>query len=164
VAYFIQVNAQEGQLDEVPGNWDGVYGPSMMGNWNAQDSINMMSSSMMGEQNSQYRADMMNGGMMDMVMNGDIMNDNMMNGFGAAPGVEISVTADEAMEIAQQYLDEYLPGSTVDQADTFPGYYTLHMEQNGEIIGMLSVNAYTDQVFLHHWHGDFIEINGNDHN
>jgi hypothetical protein len=28
---------------------------------------------------------------------------------------------------------------------------------------MLSVNAYTGQVFLHHWHGDFIEMAGEEH-
>jgi hypothetical protein len=28
---------------------------------------------------------------------------------------------------------------------------------------MLSVNVYTGQVFLHHWHGDFIEMAGKGH-
>jgi hypothetical protein len=26
---------------------------------------------------------------------------------------------------------------------------------------MLSVNAYTGDVFLHHWHGDFLEMADN---
>jgi hypothetical protein len=144
------------------GNWDGENGygsmdGSMMDNWDGENGYGSMDGSMMDNQDGQYGTDMMNGGMMGM------MSGNMMSGFAVAPGVEISVTADEALEIAQQYLDENLPDTIVDQADTFPGYYTLHVEQDGEIIGMLSVNAYTGQVFLHHWHGDFIEMNGENH-
>ncbi len=41
---------------------------------------------------------------------------------------------------------------------TFYGYYTIDVERDGKIIGMLSVNGYTKQVFLHTWHGDFIEM------
>jgi hypothetical protein len=29
--------------------------------------------------------------------------------------------------------------------------------RNGETVGMLSVNAYTMQVYYHSWHGEFIE-------
>jgi len=43
---------------------------------------------------------------------------------------------------------------------SIPGYYTLHILEDSETIGMLSVNAYTGQVFHHHWHGDFIEMSG----
>lgn len=88
----------------------------------------------------------------------------MMGNLGYAPDAEASVTADKAIELAQAYLDAYLPGKTAgDTADPFPGYYTLHVLENDEIVGMLSVNAYTGQVFLHHWHGDFIEMAGEDH-
>ncbi|NIP53366.1 MAG: hypothetical protein GWN30_03490, partial [Gammaproteobacteria bacterium] len=69
-----------------------------------------------------------------------------------------------AVTIAQEYLDAYLPGKTAGEtADEFPGYYTLHILEDGQITGMLSVNAYTGQVFLHHWHGDFIEMAGEEH-
>jgi len=144
------------------GNWDGENGygsmdGSMMDNLDGENSYGSMDGSMMDNLDGENGYGSMNGGMMGM------MSGNMMSGFGVAPGVEISVTADEALEIAQQYLDEYLPDTIVDQADAFPGYYTSHVEQDGEIIGMLSVNAYTGQVFLHHWHGDFIEMSGEDH-
>ena len=69
------------------------------------------------------------------------------------------VTEKEAVEVAQKYLETYLPGTNVeDHADIFYGYYTLEVLRDGEIAGMLSVNGYSDQVFLHTWHGKFIEI------
>ena len=77
-----------------------------------------------------------------------------------AEAEEMNVTVDEAYEYAQAYLDEALPGATVDteEADTFYGYYTLHVLEDGEVTGMLGVNGYTGQVFLHHWHGNFISM------
>lgn len=84
---------------------------------------------------------------------GDTQNWNTSN------SAEVAVTAENAPAIAQTYLDSALPGTTADEhADTFPGYYTLHIERDGDVIGMLSVNAATGDVFLHHWHGDFIEM------
>jgi hypothetical protein len=77
-----------------------------------------------------------------------------------AEAEEMTVTVDEAREDAQAYLDEVLPGAAIDpeDADTFYGYYTLHVLEDGEIVGMLGVNGYTGQVWLHHWHGDFITM------
>ena len=78
---------------------------------------------------------------------------------GAAGSPEdMPVTAQEAVEKAQAYLADYLPGTAVDQADPFYGYYTLDILRDGAPIGMLSVNGYTGQVFVHTWHGDFVEM------
>jgi hypothetical protein len=76
----------------------------------------------------------------------------------------MTVTVDEAREYVQVYLDEVLPGGTIDpeDADTFYGYYTLHVLDDEEIVGMLGVNGYTGQVWLHHWHGDFITMTGHE--
>jgi len=72
---------------------------------------------------------------------------------------DMPVSPEQAVESAQRYLDEYLPGLEADEhADPFYGYYTLHVLQDGEVAGMLSVNGYTGQVFLHTWHGDFVEM------
>ncbi len=72
---------------------------------------------------------------------------------------DMPVSPEQAVESAQRYLDEYLPGLEADEhADPFYGYYTLHILQDGEVAGMLSVNGYTRQVFLHTWHGDFVEM------
>ena len=63
----------------------------------------------------------------------------------------------QALQAAQQYLDTALPGTkTASDADPFYGYYTIDILRDGNIIGMLSVNGYNSQVFLHTWHGTFI--------
>lgn len=82
----------------------------------------------------------------------------MMGGWNQTEG-DPDVTAEEAVALAQAYLDEALPGATADDhADAFPGYYTLHVLRDGEVEGMLSVNAYGGDVFPHTWHGAFVEM------
>ncbi len=155
-----ETGAFEVLVDPVSGNVFPEPGPNMM--WNTEYGMmagfggGMMSSGMMGSQ--QNGSDMMSG-----QYNG-MTGGNMMGSFGYAPDAEINITAEEAIASAQEYLDAYLPGKTADEtADSFPGYYTLHVLEDGETIGMLSVNAYTGQVFLHHWHGDLIEMVGEGH-
>jgi len=73
------------------------------------------------------------------------------------PTAEMPVGSEQARQIAQQFLDSYLPGTIVDgEVDTFYGYYTIHVLQGGQIYGMLSVNGYTGQVWYHGWHGQFL--------
>jgi hypothetical protein len=75
---------------------------------------------------------------------------------GSAP--EMSVTSAQAVQYAQKYLDAGLAGATAASDPLqFYGYYTLDFSQNGKVAGMLSVNGYTGQVFLHTWHGAFVE-------
>ena len=76
----------------------------------------------------------------------------------ADPSIPMSVSSDQAVETAQTYLDANVPG-TVAASDPmqFYGYYTLDFTKDGKVTGMLSVNGYTGQVFLHTWHGTFIE-------
>lgn len=74
---------------------------------------------------------------------------------------DMPVKPEQAIESAQRYLDQVLPGTQAEEhTDTFYGYYTLHILRDGKLIGMLSVNGYSQQVFLHTWHGDFIEMSG----
>jgi hypothetical protein len=88
----------------------------------------------------------------------------MMYGFGndnftAEYDVEMPISAENAIELAQRYLDQVNPGTQADHhADPFYGYYTIHILQDGDILGMLSVNGFSGDVFLHTWHGDFIEM------
>ncbi|MBM3237605.1 hypothetical protein FJZ31_15045 [Candidatus Poribacteria bacterium] len=73
------------------------------------------------------------------------------------PVAEMSVTTEKALENAQKFLDARLPETKVaEEADTFYGYYTIHVLKDGIIYGMLSVNGYTGQVWYHAWHGEFI--------
>jgi len=71
---------------------------------------------------------------------------------------ELTVTPEQAVQYAQQYLDNNYAGATA-ATDPLPfyGYYTLDFEKDGQIVGMLSVNGYNGQIFLHTWHGTFIE-------
>jgi ABC-type glycerol-3-phosphate transport system substrate-binding protein len=46
----------------------------------------------------------------------------------------------------------------VKDADAFYGYYTLEVNKDGKIYGMLSVNANTGAVWYHTWHGTFLKI------
>ncbi len=96
------------------------------------------------------------GGMM-----GGMMGGGMMGGWWGQPSGPVTVTPEQAQHYAQEYLDAYLPDTTVaDEADAFYGYYTLHVLQDGQIVGMLSVNGYSGQVWYHTWHGDFIGMTG----
>lgn len=115
------------------------YGPNMM--WNQK--YGMMGSGMMGGWNGS----------------------NMMDGYfnnGSIAGeldTEMPISAEEALEIAEEFLNQAYPGIEVsDEITQFYGYYTIDTESNGEIVGMLSVNGFSGQVFPHVWHGEFIEM------
>ena len=119
------------------------YGPNMM--WN-------LKYGMMG-----------NGGMMSGRAG------SMMGGWnnGNPDPVDISaampLSEEDAFSIAQTYLDQYFPGAIVAEDSTqFYGYYSMDFEKNGIVAGMLSVNGFSRQVFLHTWHGTFIEESGMD--
>jgi hypothetical protein len=74
-------------------------------------------------------------------------------------GDKMTITPDQAVKVAQDYLDRALPSTRAeDKPLAFYGYYTLHILRDGKVTGMLSVNGYTGQVWLHHWHGDFIAM------
>ncbi len=102
---------------------------------------------------------------------GGLNHQNMMGGQGGMMGVngwnttvpadvsaDMTVTPEEAIQNAQKYLDANLAGATA-AADPvkFYGYYTLDFEKDGKVVGMLSVNGYSGEIFLHTWHGTFIE-------
>jgi hypothetical protein len=122
------------------------HGPNMM--WNLK----------YGGLNHQFMMEG-SGGMMSM-MGG---NSGMMGMYGwdnTTPtdiSSEMSITPELAIEYAQKYLDANLTGAVAKTPIPFYGYYTLDFEENGKVAGMLSVNGYSGQVFLHTWHGAFVE-------
>jgi hypothetical protein len=70
-----------------------------------------------------------------------------------------AIPPDEAVEIAQRWLDANRSGVSVDEhADPFYGYYTIHTVEDGAIEGMLSVHGTTGQVWYHTWHGPFLQM------
>jgi hypothetical protein len=89
-----------------------------------------------------------------------MMSGGMMGGYGrrGSTGGAMTVTPDNAKTLAQAELDRALPGVKVgDEAETFYGYYTIDTERDGKTVGMLSVNGYTGAVWIHTWHGQFID-------
>jgi hypothetical protein len=85
-----------------------------------------------------------------------VMRGGMMNGFGFSSSEPMTVTAQQAQDIAQRWLDANQSGTTAKSADPFYGYYTVDFERAGTLVGMLSVNGHTGQVWYHTWHGAFI--------
>jgi hypothetical protein len=68
------------------------------------------------------------------------------------------VSPEEAQQIADRWLAQHQPGSTTEEPDVFPGYYTLHVLEDGTVTGMLSVNAVTGVLWFHTWHGEFVAM------
>jgi hypothetical protein len=102
---------------------------------------------------------MMSGGGMMGGRGGGMMGGwNNRNTTPANVSADMPVTQEQAISLAQAYLDQSIPGATAATDPVkFYGYYTLDFEKDGKVAGMLSVNGYSGQVFLHTWHGTFIE-------
>ena len=77
---------------------------------------------------------------------------------GSVTGTDMTVSPEQAREIANHYLGRVSPGTQAREAEKFYGYYTLHTKHDRKIIGMLSVNGYSDEVWYHSWHGPFITM------
>ncbi len=68
------------------------------------------------------------------------------------------VSAEEASELAQAYLDQNLTGADIAaEGAIFYGYYSFDYIQDGTPAGMVSVNGFSGQVWPHTWHGAFLE-------
>jgi len=79
--------------------------------------------------------------------------------YSQSSSASMTVTAEKALEIAQDYLDKEFPGyQTAEEATRFYGYYTIDILKDGKPTGMLSVNGFNQRVFFHTWHGTFIEM------
>lgn len=75
------------------------------------------------------------------------------------PTTQMPVTAEQAKQSAQSFLDAYLPGTTVSaEVDTFYGFYDVFVMRDDKIISMLSVNGYTGWVWYYTWHGPFVDM------
>lgn len=87
----------------------------------------------------------------------------MMRGMGMRdveryPTANMPITTEQAEKIAEEFLRGYLPGASVEEPDVFYGYYTFHVQKEGRIHGMFSINGYSGQVWHHNWHGAFIAM------
>lgn len=67
----------------------------------------------------------------------------------------VRYTLASAQKIASTFVAGYLPNGKVLEGLAFPGYYTFDYGRKA-IEGMLSVNAFTGEVWVHSWHGLFL--------
>jgi hypothetical protein len=125
------INAFEMLIDKQSGAIQPEYGPNMM--WNTKYG---------------------HGGMMG-GYGGGMMGGNMMSSGLYTSSPEVSL--DKAKEIAQKYLNSNYPGGQIEDVLQFYGYYTVHVERDGKVFGMFSVNAYSGAVWWHNWHGGYIQ-------
>lgn len=64
------------------------------------------------------------------------------------------INSDEAYDYGVQYLEKYIDSSKLaKEFHEFYGYYTFHVEENGDVVGMLSVDSMSGEVWYHQWHG-----------
>jgi hypothetical protein len=96
----------------------------------------------------------------DMMWNAkySVMRGGMMGSWGFTGSGPMIVTARQAQDIAQRWLDANQPGTSAKPADPFYGFYTIDFQANGALVGMLSVNGHSGQVWFHSWHGSFIQV------
>jgi len=146
--YYAELEGEGGRLatevlvDPRTGSVWFEYGPAMM--WNTEWG-------MMGGAGAIGGGMMMGGGMMGGGPFGD-------PSWGPTQGLagEPTVSAQGAEQIAAEWLSSQGSDMSAGEAEPFPGYYTLHVLRDGEIIGMLSVNGFTGALWYHWWHGRFL--------
>jgi len=77
--------------------------------------------------------------------------------YGAGRVQEEGVTYDLAgsKKLAEEFLTGYLPEAQIMESHEMPGYCTFDFGRK-DIEGMLSVNAYSGQIWVHTWHGSYL--------
>jgi hypothetical protein len=136
------IGAMELLVDPISQSVFPEYGPNMM--WNLKYGHMSGFGGMMGG----FGRTMGSGGM----MRGLYTNTESVS-------ASMTVTPEQAVSYAQKYLDQQFPGyQAATDPDPFYGYFTIDILNDGKPTGMLSVNGFTGQVFLHTWHGTFIEL------
>ena len=151
--YYVQiVDAKTGAglgellVDRYTGMVQPEFGPNMM--WNTRfgmgGNTGMMSGNMMGTNQNQ--------GVASVAQPGQEMMGNTTNqgASGTLAAARYSMAA--AQKLADTFVAGYLPGGKVLEGFAFPGYYTFDYGRRATE-GMLSVNAYTGEVWVHGWHG-----------
>jgi hypothetical protein len=93
----------------------------------------------------------------NMMWNTKYGHGGMMGNWNQTPSAQMSINQTEALTIAQAFLDTEYPGTLAEDVHPFYGYYTIHVHQDGTIIGMLSVHGEHGEVWYHNWHGEYIQ-------
>jgi len=72
--------------------------------------------------------------------------------------VSMPISAQNASEYAQKWLEQNGIAAKVEEAEIFYGYYTMDVSRDTRIFGMLSVNGFSGVVWYHSWHGEFVQM------
>ncbi|MGY2896410.1 hypothetical protein [Deinococcus sp. UYEF24] len=90
-------------------------------------------------------------------MQGGQFGNGMMGGNQGrqVPSAPVRYTQAAAQKLADTFVAGYLPGGKVLEGLPLPGYYTFDYGRKA-IEGMLSVNAFTGEIWVHGWHGVYL--------
>lgn len=80
---------------------------------------------------------------------------NTRYGAGREQAENVSYDLAGSKKLAEEFLTGYLPEAQIMESHQMPGYYTFDFGRQ-EIEGMLSVNAYSGQIWVHTWHGFYL--------
>ncbi len=84
---------------------------------------------------------------------------NTRYGAGRVQAEGVSYDLAGSKKLAEEFLTGYLPEAQIMESHEMPGYYTFDFGRK-DIEGMLSVNAYSGQIWVHTWHGSYLgEVN-----
>ncbi|MCL5070416.1 MAG: hypothetical protein M1308_05910 [Actinobacteria bacterium] len=74
--------------------------------------------------------------------------------------INMAIDEQKALELANSYLAKINQNEFAgDEGQKFYGYFTIDtVNSDGNVVGMLSVNGFTGQVWYHSWHGTFINM------
>ncbi len=65
------------------------------------------------------------------------------------------ITKEEAYTIVSEYVGRSLKNVIISKdAHEFYGYYTFYLEENGVIVGILSINGFTGDIWCNDWSGE----------
>jgi hypothetical protein len=79
--------------------------------------------------------------------------------WSGTPTTQMPITPERAKQLAQGFLNAYLPGTTVDEEiEVFYGFYDLYIAKDGKVLGELSVNGHIGWVWYQTWHGPFVAV------
>lgn len=77
--------------------------------------------------------------------------------FGQGANTEMTITPGQARFFAQASLDASVPAATAGDPLAFYGFYTFEVWQGNQMIGMVSVNGVTGEVWYHNQYGPYID-------
>ena len=73
------------------------------------------------------------------------------------PSGPMTITQEEAQSYVQSVIHKYIVDGEVGSAQTFYGYYTIPLLQQGNVVGLVNINGYTGSACYEACHVSFIE-------